>query len=111
MPRKLEIDGVSIKPALMGKNQDRGALYWHYPHYPNQGSRPGGAIRDGDYKLIEFFDTGEKELYNLRADIGETKNLIDKETDTAKKLSDKLNSWRASTGAKMPTKNPNYKGK
>lgn len=110
MPKNLEIDGISIKSALKGKQQKRGAIYWHYPHYANQGGRPGGAIREGDYKLIEFYDTGEKELYNLAKDIGETENLINSEPKNAGRLSDKFELWRKDTGAKMPTKNPNYRG-
>jgi arylsulfatase A-like enzyme len=110
IPRKLKIDGVSIKPALQGESQKRGAIYWHYPHYSNQGARPAGAVREGDYKLIEFYDTGEMELYNLRDDIGESKNLVHSETKIAKKLSVKFDKWRKETGAKMPTKNPDYQG-
>lgn len=109
MPEQLEIDGISIKPALRGEKQKRDAMYWHYPHYSNQGSRPGGAIREGDYKLIEFFDTGERELYCLSEDMSETNNLVDTEHEVADELYDKLDKWRKSTGAKMPTKNPNYK--
>jgi arylsulfatase A-like enzyme len=93
---------------LQGKAQNREPIYWHYPHYPNQGGRPGGAIRQGDYKLIEFYDTGEKELYNLKKDIGETNNLIKKEPKQAKELAEKLNNWRKSVKAKMPKANPSF---
>jgi arylsulfatase A-like enzyme len=109
IPEELTIDGISIKPALTGKSQQRGAMYWHYPHYPNQGSRPGGVIRDGDYKLIEFYDTGEKELYNLKEDIGETTNLAKKKPQTVQELGNKLNHWRVTTGAKMPVRNTEFK--
>jgi arylsulfatase A-like enzyme len=108
LPKQLTIDGFSIKPALQGKAQNREPIYWHYPHYPNQGGRPGGAIRQGDYKLIEFYDTGEKELYNLKKDIGETNNLIKKEPKQAKELAEKLNNWRKSVKAKMPKANPTF---
>ena len=108
LPKQLVIDGISIKPALQGKAQSREPIYWHYPHYPNQGGRPGGAIRQGDYKLIEFYDTGEKELYNLKKDIGETTNLIKKEPKLAKELAEKLNNWRKSVKAKMPKANPSF---
>ncbi|MEA4937632.1 MAG: sulfatase [Paludibacter sp.] len=107
-PQKHIIDGKSVKPAFMGAKQDRGAIFWHYPHYPNQGSRPGGAIRIGDYKLIEFYDTGELELYNLKNDIGEHHNLASKEKQRADKMAKQLNAWRKSVKAKMPTKNPAY---
>jgi len=108
IPTQPEIDGISIKPALMGKKQKRGTLYWHYPHYPNQGSRPGGAILEGDYKLIEFFDNGEKELYNIREDIGEQHNLMDTNKQTADRLAKKLVRWREEVHAKMPVPNPGY---
>lgn len=110
-PEELEIDGISIKPALTGENRKRDAIYWHYPHYSNQGGRPGGAIREGDYKLIEFFDTGERELYCLSEDVSESNNLINTELKVADELYDKLYKWRKSVKAKMPTRNPNYKDK
>ena len=70
------VDGVSIVPLLRGKKMDRGAIYWHYPHYGNQGGSPGSVIRDGDWKLILFYEKNrEVELYNLRDDIGEGNNL------------------------------------
>jgi arylsulfatase A-like enzyme len=105
--RHLELDGVSIKPALLGETQNRGAMYWHYPHYSYQGSRPGGAVIKGDYKLIEFYDTGEKELYNLKDDIGETTNLIGVERRKARRLSRNLDRWRKSMNVQMPSINPN----
>ena len=109
VPKQLKIDGISVKYALLGKTQSREAIYWHYPHYPNQGGRPGGAVRLGDYKLIEFYDTGEVELYNLKNDIGESTNLVNVEKKAAKTLLKKLHNWRISINAKMPTKNTNYK--
>ena len=66
-----EIDGIDILPALKGGKLNRKSLYWHYPHYGNQGNFPGGAIREGDYKLIERYEDGQVHLYNLKNDIGE----------------------------------------
>ncbi len=106
-PKDLKIDGVSVKTSFFGKKQDRGAIYWHYPHYPNQGGRPASAIREGDYKLIEFLDNGEVELYNLKYDIGETHNLVKLQQQKASTLLKKLRKWRVSVNAKMPTKNTN----
>ena len=60
----LPIDGVSFTTALRGKPQDRGALYWHYPHYGNQGNAPTAAVREGDWKLIEWHEDGRLELPN-----------------------------------------------
>jgi hypothetical protein len=90
------------------ENDDRG-LYWHYPHYANQGSRPGGAVRRGNYKLIEYYEDGRYELYDLKQDISETRNLAAEKPDVVKRLAANLASWRKSVGAKMPTPNPDYK--
>ena len=69
---------------------------------------PGGAIRKGNYKLIEFFEDDHVELYNLDADIGETVDLVSAYPDLAAELLDDLRRWRRSVGAQMPTPNPNY---
>lgn len=109
LPEDLQIDGVTVKPSCLGNKQDRGPIFWHYPHYPNQGGRPAGAIREGDYKLIEFFDNGGIELFNLKNDIGETHNLASSDIKIAATLLKKLHDWRTSVNAKMPTKNTNFK--
>jgi arylsulfatase A-like enzyme len=109
MPKNLVIDGVSAKEAFMGATRNRGSIFWHYPHYPNQGSRPGGAIREGNYKLIEFYDNGELELYNIKEDISERTNLVKKDSKRVAKMAKKLADWRKSVNAKMPTPNPRYK--
>jgi arylsulfatase A-like enzyme len=109
LPKKLKIDGKSVKTSFEGNKQDRGSLYWHYPHYSNQGGRPAGAIRVGDFKLIEFFDNGDLELYNLKKDIGETHNLTTSNKTKTTELVKELHAWRASVKAKMPTINKNYK--
>ena len=71
-------DGTSIAPLLRGaKSIEREAIFWHYPHYGNQGGTPGSSVRADDYKLIEFFEDGRLELYNLRDDIGEERNLAE----------------------------------
>ncbi len=102
-------DGVSLLPLLEGGNKlDRDAIYWHYPHYSNQGGTPGCSLRAGDYKLIEFFEDGQLELYNLRKDIEEKHNLAAKEPGLTKKLHKMLVNWRKSVEAKIPQPNPNY---
>src|SRR5262245_52182700 len=101
-------DGVSLVPVLKGGTIDRDALYWHYPHYANQGSRPGGAVRAGDYNLIEFYENGRRELFDVVKDVGEGRNVIEEKPDVAKQLADKLAAWRTAVGAKMPTPNPDY---
>lgn len=100
-------DGVSLVPVLHGKKMQRGPVYWHYPHYGNQGGSPGSAVRDGDWKLIEWFEEGRGlELYNLATDIGEQKNLAESNPAKVRELHNKLVSWRKAVDARLPTKNP-----
>jgi arylsulfatase A-like enzyme len=104
------VDGVSLVPLLRdGGTLRREAIYWHYPHYGNQGGSPGGAIRAGDWKLIELFEDGRLELYNLRADVGERHNRVEEQPERAKALHRKLAAWRKSVAAQLPTPNPNRK--
>jgi arylsulfatase A-like enzyme len=97
-------DGASIVPLLgePSSKLDREAIYFHYPHRNTQGGAPSGAVRMGDFKLIEFFDDGRLELYDLESDIGETKNLADAMPDKAKQLQQMLVDWRQRVNAKMP---------
>jgi arylsulfatase A-like enzyme len=103
-----KVDGVSLVPLLKGGEVKRDALYWHYPHYANQGSRPGGAVRAGRYKLIEFYEDGRRELYDLGKDVSETRNLVEDRPEVAKELAAKLDAWRKDVGARMMTANPDY---
>jgi arylsulfatase A len=103
-------DGVSLVPLLKqvgGLGRD--ALYWHYPHYSNQGGKPGGAVRQGDYKLIEFYEDGKLELYNLKDDIGEKADLASTLPKKAKEMRGLLDGWRKTVDAQMPAANPDYK--
>ncbi len=97
-------DGMSILPLLKNPEKpfNRGAMYWHYPHFSNQMSRPAGAVREGDWKLVENFETGELELFNLKEDIGETKNLLKELPEKAQALSQLLKKWQVSVDANMP---------
>lgn len=99
-------DGVSLMSLLRGRALKPRPLFWHYPHYSNQGGEPGSAIRDGDWKLIDFHKDGRRELFNLRDDPGERTNLIDRRADIAKRLWTRLDQWRTETSAVMPRKNP-----
>jgi arylsulfatase A-like enzyme len=103
-----KLDGASLVPLLKGGDLKREALYWHYPHYANQGSRPGGAVRAGAYKLIEFYENGRRELYDLSRDVSEARNLIAGKPEVAKELAAKLDAWRKDVGARMMTPNPDY---
>ncbi|UZO82222.1 sulfatase [Aquimarina sp. ERC-38] len=101
-------DGISIAPLLKGdsKNINRDAVYWHYPHYHR--TKPYGAVRKGDYKLIEFFEDGSLELYNLRKDPRETQNLASTHQVLSLELLQNLKNWRHSVGAQMMKENPKY---
>ncbi|HVW84115.1 MAG TPA: sulfatase [Bryobacteraceae bacterium] len=102
------VDGVDIRPLLRGGSIAERPLFWHYPHYSDQGGRPAGAVRLGEWKLIEFFEDGHQELYHLPSDQGEKRNLIEREKDRARKLYGLLKDWRASVKAAMPVPNPQY---
>jgi len=104
-----KVDGVSIAGLLRGKGAPkREALFWHYPHYSNQGGAPGGAVRKGDWKLIEFYEDGRLELFNLKHDSGERRNLVRKEPKKAAELHALLKLWRTDVKASMPKPNPAY---
>ena len=106
----LHIDGMSMTPLLKGEEElSRDAIYWHYPHYGNQGGSPGSAIRSGNYKLIEYFEDGHLELYDLENDIGETENIIQSKPEIADSLFEKLKKWRLEVDARYPSENPVYK--
>lgn len=101
------MDGVSLVSLLKQEGSiDRETLYWHYPHY--HATKPYGAIRHKDMKLIEFFEDGDLELYDLKNDPSETTNLATTRPKDAKKLLAMMQQWREDVGAQMPTPNPNY---
>ena len=84
-------------------------LFWHYPHYHTGGATPYGAVRLGDWKLIEFYEDDRVELYNLKDDVGEQHDLAVDMPEKAKELRDRLHAWRKEVGAQMPTLNPDFK--
>lgn len=102
-------DGVSLAPLLKGAPLPARPLLWHYPHYGNQGGAPSGCIRDGDWKLIEWYEDNRAELFNLREDIGEKQDLAGQMPDKVKELTAKLHEWRTSVGGIMPAPNPDWK--
>lgn len=108
LPAPKGIDGVSLAPALQQQALKPRPLFWHYPHYSNQGGAPGGAVRDGDWKLIEFYEDNRLELYNLARDPGEKRNLLNQHGDVADKLKQALGKWRKQVKATMPKPNPGY---
>jgi len=106
------IDGVSFASVLRGgTTPTRDTMFWHYPHHQHYqlgGAMPYGAIRSGDYKLIEFYNDMHVELYNIQTDIGEKNDLAPTEPKKAAELRTRLHAWREKVGAQMPTPNPRY---
>lgn len=104
------VDGISLVSHLQGKDvPKRDTFYWHYPHYANQGGRPGGVVREGNWKLIEFYEDNRRELFDLRVDVRESRNRAADEPALVKRLAEKLEAWRKQVGAKMPRPNPDYR--
>ncbi len=102
VPAGLKIDGVNLVPHLRGEPApERAALYWHYPHYGNQGGFPGGAIRMGEWKLVENYETGSVALYNLSDDLGEHHDLSAAEPARVATRRARLHEWYRETGAKF----------
>ncbi|MSQ94493.1 MAG: sulfatase [Gemmataceae bacterium] len=105
-------DGVNLADLfLKGSDPPPRSLYWHQPHYTNQGGRPAGAIRAGSWKLIEHYENGACELYDLAKDLGETTDLAAKEPGRVADLRGKLEKWRREVGAQEMRANPKFNGK
>ena len=102
------VDGVSLVPLLKGDNIADRPLYWHYPHYGNQGGEPSAILSQGDWKLIHYYEDGRDELYNISEDVGEQNDLAAKHPDRVKTMGRQLLAWLKETGAKMPTPNPKF---
>ncbi len=97
------LDGASILPLLQQTGKPaRNTFYWHYPHY--MFSYGGTAIREGDYKLLQFYVDGRVELYNLADDVGEQKNLAEAMPDRVKRMQEKLREWQKEIGAALPSR-------
>ena len=103
-------DGLSLREVLQDTTVvlERDALFWHYPHYHPGGAHPYSAVRQKNFKLIEFLEDQRLELYDLDEDIGETTNLMETLPEIATELYDHLETWRNEVGAQMPTANPGY---
>lgn len=95
------VDGVDLLPFLKGGDLKRDALYWHYPHYSNQGGFPAGAIRMGDWKLVERYEDGRVHLYNLKDDIGELNDVQKGHEGRVTAMRSKLHAWYQETDAKF----------
>lgn len=105
------VDGTDITPLLKGGRKiKRKALYWHFPHYSNHGLQsPGGAIRYGKYKLLDYFENGTVQLFNLSTDPGEQHDLAASMPRKVKKMKRMLDAWRKNVHAAMMPPNPDYK--
>ena len=95
------IDGIDLAPALNGGKLDRQSLCWHYPHYSNQGGIPGGAIREGNYKLFERYEDGRVHLYDLKNDIGEKNDLAAQKPELVQEMRERLHQWYEEVDAKF----------
>lgn len=103
------LDGVSVAGALVGASAfpDR-SFFWHFPHYTNQGSRPGGAMRDGDWLYVEYYDAAQEELYDLRKDVAEARDLSSIEPARAARMRSALAAWRVRNDARGNVPNPGF---
>lgn len=105
------VDGVNLVPLLQGGEIANRPLFWHYPHYGNQGGEPSAIIRDGKWKLIHYYEDGRDELYNLEEDRGEQHDVAAAHPAHATRLRSRLDQWLTETGARMPVPNPNFSEK
>ena len=96
------VDGASMVPLLKSEGSvARDAIFWHYPHYGNQGGTPGSSVRAGAHKLIGFFDDNRIELYDLKNDPGEKHDLSQEQPDRVQDMSPTLQQWRQKVEAKI----------
>lgn len=103
------LDGASLMPLLLeASHLEREAIYWHYPHYHPGGATPHSAVREGDWKLVQFHENSRVELYNLRRDPGEAMDVSDVETDVTVRLTEKLHDWKKEVGAQETELNADY---
>jgi arylsulfatase A-like enzyme len=99
-------DGVSLVPLLQGDTIPSRPLYWHYPHYGNQGGDPAAMIREGHWKLIHYWEDGSDELYDLNKDLSEQENVAEQYPEITRSMSKKLLDWLRSVNAKYPVPDP-----
>jgi arylsulfatase A-like enzyme len=108
MPEQ-HMDGISLGPLLLGsKELEERPIFWHYPHYSNQGGKPGAAIRLGNMKLIEFFEDNSVELYNLSTDLGEQQELSSEKPEKVEELLKILHKWQVEVDAEGMDPNPEW---
>ncbi len=103
------LDGTSFASLLTARGPaPTRKFFWHFPHYTNQGSRPTGAVRDGDWMMVEYYDEGKAELYDLRKDIRETRDQAESQPERVRRMREALADWRRAVKAQSNTPNPNF---
>ena len=104
------MDGVSLAGLLLGEQDslDREAVYWHYPHYGNQGGTPGSSLRSGRWKYIEFYEDNSRHLYDLETDIAEKHDAAAAHPELVEKFHRLLTEWLSDCQAYFPTVNAEY---
>ena len=104
------LDGVSLKPIFDGRSIAQRNLYWHYPHYGNQGGEPSSIVRSGNWKLIRYWEDQRVELYDLAQDPGELNQVAEQHPQQVAELTETLDAWLTNVGAEQPAPNPNFDG-
>lgn len=106
-PSPKNIDGISFAKGLLGEKMPQRKLFWHFPHYTNQGGRPSGAMRDDQWLLIELYDNNTTELYNIEKDIHQTCNIAENHPEIVRKMKHELDLWRKENNVQYNTPNIN----
>ena len=102
------LEGRSLVPAIMGQSLPPRSLFWHYPHYGNQGGEPSAIVRNGDWKLIHYFEDGRNELYQLDVDVGEQNDVAGQQPKRVERMLADLMAYLKQVGARYPARNPNF---
>lgn len=102
------LDGVSLVPALTGRELPKRPLFWHYPHYGNQGGEPSGIVRQGNWKLIRYYEDQRRELYNLAKDVGEQRDVASQHPELVVEMDRQLADWLTDVEADFPTANGRF---
>ena len=105
------LDGVSLVPVLKGGTIANRPLFWHYPHYGNQGGEPSSIMRSNEWKLIYYHEDGRRELYNVLTDPEEQKDVANDERNRVNEMFERLVAWLQETDARFPFQNPNFSEK
>ena len=108
IPQGQDVDGVSLVPLLQGKSIADRPLFWHYPHYGNQGGEPSSIITEDDWKLIYYHEDGRHELYHLGTDPAEANDVAEKNSQRVNRMRRTLDAWLQDTAAKFPAPDPMF---